>query len=107
MFTEFIIIYVLLGVMAALQAAILILQIISMRQAANSLPPEMFFMANTPVQPQSPVSYGQPPLQDVAAAADQPVFTISDERNVVICRSCHTQYDGSAASCPKCGTVRP
>lgn len=52
MFTEFIIIYVLLGVIAALQAAILVLQIISMRQAANSLPPEMFFMANDPVQPQ-------------------------------------------------------
>lgn len=50
MFTEFIIIYVLLGVMAALQAAILVLQIVSMRRAANSLPPEMFLMANDPVQ---------------------------------------------------------
>lgn len=104
MFTEFIIIYVLLGVMAALQAAILILQIISMRQVANSLPPEMFFMANAPVQSQGP--YGQPPLQDVAATVDQPAFTFSDERNIVICRSCHTQYDGSASYCPKCGTAR-
>lgn len=80
MYPEFVPIYVMLGVAIALLAALIVLAVLILKKLSN--------------RPAAPVSRGTRPGAAPAGG------------NVVFCRSCAKQFDGSMRCCPHCGTAR-
>ena len=79
MYTEFIIIFVLLGIVALLLLTVLILQCVILKKLSSGK----------------------------KKAAQQPsasVYAIG--RGTAICRNCATQFAANEKVCPKCGTTR-
>ena len=84
MYTEFIIMYVGLGIVIALQIALTVIGILILKKLGKG---------NA-----RPVSY---PARPAAGAA--PAATAA---STVFCRGCAKQFDGSMRFCPYCGTTR-
>lgn len=78
MYTEFIIGYVLMGVLAILLAAVIVLLCIILKKLSTGAP-------GRPAQYHGAYSGGG---------------------GTVICRNCAAQFDAAHAVCPKCGTPR-
>ncbi len=82
MYTEFIIIFVLLGIIIALLAGAIVLLLNIKKALQNGAPAR---------KQQSPVStYDTPPR---------------DNTSIVLCKKCGTHYPAAQRVCPKCGTV--
>lgn len=82
MYTEFIIMYIGLGVLILLAIAILVLLILLFKKEQNVYIPQSHnsFTQNS----QAPVTSG----------------------NIVFCKKCATEFNSSQRACPKCGTPR-
>lgn len=83
MYTEFLIMYIGLGVLILLAIAILILLIVLVRRDSGSYIPRTGSMASQSTT-QSFVPSG----------------------NIVFCKKCATEFDASQRCCPRCGTPR-
>lgn len=79
MYIEFVISYVLLGILIVLLAAVIILQCIMIKK----------------------ISCGSMRFQDKSKSN-----SYSADRGTAICRNCATQFDSAHVVCPKCGTPR-
>ncbi len=96
-FREFIITYILLGVIAAILIALLVLVIILLHRSSNDIPVSSFVQNQSgTVMPNSPQSMEMPPVMNVSAA----------NSGVAVCRNCGMQFDSANKFCPKCGTSR-
>lgn len=84
MYTEFIIGYILMGCIAALLIAVIILLCIILKK----------------------ISRGGVRNESIASLQGSKPNAYSNNRGVVICRNCATQYDSVHTVCPKCGTQR-
>ncbi len=84
MYTEFIIIYVLLALLAVLLIGVLVLQILLLKKGSGS----------------NPAAYrGAVNVNNGASAQPQ-------EGGIAFCRRCATRFDAASRVCPKCGTPR-
>ena len=84
MYTEFVIIYIGMGILALLSIASIALLIIVMKKMGNG------FSGNPERYSSKPQNYGHNNAQV----------------GVVFCKNCGTQFDGATHVCPKCGTPR-
>ncbi|MBR5278289.1 MAG: hypothetical protein IKU23_03385 [Clostridia bacterium] len=82
MYTEFIIIYVLLAILAVLLIGVLVLQIILLKKSSGSNSATYRGAGN-----------------NIASAQTQ-------EGGIAFCRRCATRFDATSRICPKCGTPR-
>lgn len=82
MYTEFIIMYIGLGVLILLAIAILVLLIVLLNKE-----PKVY----------APKSYN---------SVSQGAQTYNVTGNIVFCKKCATQFNSSQRACPKCGTPR-
>ena len=87
MYTEFIAIYIGLGVLAALMVVVMILLIKLLRQ--------LEVRPSTRSYTPAPISTGSRPSSAPAPAG-----------NVVFCKRCAAEFDASQKVCPNCGTPR-
>lgn len=85
MYIEFVISYILIGVLAVLVAVVIILQCIILKRMSRG-------GACSNDVPYTPNSKGNAYAGGV--------------RGTAICRNCATQFDGAHTICPKCGTPR-
>lgn len=85
MYIEFVISYILIGVLAVLVAVVIILQCIILKKMSRggTCSNETSY---------TPYSKGN-------------AYT-GGSRSTAICRNCATQFDGAHTICPKCGTPR-
>lgn len=85
MYIEFVIGYILLGVLAALLAVVIVLQCIILKK----------------------MSRGGSRSNDVSSGSYSKGNAYSGAgRGTAICRNCATQFDAAHVVCPKCGTPR-
>ncbi len=82
MYTEFLIIYIALGVLFVMLAAVIVMLIMLLKKDGG-----MYIPKNN--------SYN-PPIQSSAAPTG----------NIVFCKKCAAEFDSSQRVCPKCGTPR-
>lgn len=85
MYIEFVIGYILLGVLAALLAVVIVLQCIILKKMSRG------------GSRSNDVSYGSYSKGNAYSGGD---------RGTAICRNCATQFDAAHSVCPKCGTPR-
>ena len=85
MYIEFVIGYILLGVLAVLLAVVIVLQCIILKKMSRG--------GNR----SNDVSYGSYSKGSAYSGAN---------RGTAICRNCATQFDSAHVVCPKCGTPR-
>lgn len=85
MYIEFVIGYILLGVLAVLLAVVIVLQCIILKKMSRG--------GNR----SNDVSYGSYSKGNAYSGAN---------RGTAICRNCATQFDSAHVVCPKCGTPR-
>lgn len=84
MYTEFVIMYVGLGIVIALQIALTVIGILILKKLGKGSV--------------RPVSYPARPTAGAAPAAAA--------ASTVFCRGCAKQFDGAMRFCPYCGTTR-
>lgn len=82
MYTEFLIIYIALGVLFLMLAAVIVMLIMILKKDGG-----MYIPQNN--------NYNNPPIQTAAPTG-----------NVVFCKKCAAEFDSSQRVCPKCGTPR-
>lgn len=87
MYTEFIIIYVLLAIVAILLVGVLVLQILLLKKGGAYNPGT--YRMNSGIN-----AGGAAPVQQ------------QQEGGIAFCRRCATRFDAAARICPKCGTPR-
>lgn len=85
MYIEFVISYVLIGILAVLLAVVIVLQCIILKKMSRG--------GNR----SNDVSYGSYSKGNAYSGAN---------RGTAICRNCATQFDATHTICPKCGTPR-
>ena len=85
MYIEFVISYILLGVLAVLLAVVIVLQCIILKKMSRG--------GNR----SNDVSYGAYSKGNAYSGAN---------RGTAICRNCATEFDAAHVVCPKCGTPR-
>ena len=85
MYIEFVIGYILLGVLAVLLAVVIVLQCIILKKMSRG--------GNR----SNDVSYGSYSKGNAYSGAN---------RGTAICRNCAAQFDSAHVVCPKCGTYR-
>lgn len=85
MYIEFVIGYILIGVLAMLLAVVIVLQCIILKKMSRG--------GNR----SNDASYGSYSKGNVYSGAN---------RGAAICRNCATQFDSAHVVCPKCGTPR-
>ena len=85
MYIEFVISYVLIGILAVLLAVVIVLQCIILKKMSRG--------GNR----SNDVSYGSYSKGNAYSGAN---------RGTAICRNCATQFDSAHVVCPKCGTPR-
>lgn len=85
MYIEFVISYVLIGILAVLLAVVIVLQCIILKKMSRG------------GSHSNDVSYGSYSKGNAYAGAN---------RGTAICRNCATQFDAAHVVCPKCGTPR-
>lgn len=85
MYIEFVISYVLIGILAVLLAVVIVLQCIILKKMSRG------------GSRSNDVSYGSYSKGNAYAGAN---------RGTAICRNCATQFDSAHVVCPKCGTPR-
>lgn len=84
MYTEFIIGYILMGVLALMLAVVIVLLCIILRKLSRG--------GGRPME----TTFNPYPKNNA----------YSSSRGTVICRNCATQFDPAHTVCPKCGTPR-
>ena len=84
MYIEFVISYILIGVLAVLLAAVIVLQCIILKKLSGG-------GTRSNNAGYTPYSKGN---------------TYAGNRGTAICRNCATQFDSAHVVCPKCGTPR-
>ena len=85
MYIEFVISYVLIGILAVLLAVVIVLQCIILKKMSRG------------GSRSNDVSYGSYSKGNAYSGAG---------RGTAICRNCATQFDAAHVVCPKCGTPR-
>ncbi len=85
MYIEFVISYVLIGILAVLLAVVIVLQCIILKRMSRG------------GSRSNDVSYGSYSKGNAYSGAG---------RGTAICRNCATQFDSAHVVCPKCGTPR-
>ena len=83
MYVEFVIGYALMGVLAVLLAAVIVLQCVILKKLSDG--------ART---------------GSAAYRARSGGTSYTDARGVVVCRNCATQFASTSAVCPRCGEPR-
>ena len=100
-FREFIITYVMLGVIILLLLSILILLIIVLRRTSNDIPVSSFMQHGGGM----PIQAGGAMQTDVMSAP--PIVNVSAARTgISVCKNCGMQFDSVNNFCPKCGTSK-
>ena len=85
MYIEFVISYVLIGILAVLLAVVIVLQCIILKKMSRG------------GSRSNDVSYGSYSKGNAYSGGN---------RGTAICRNCATQFDAAHVVCPKCGTTR-
>ena len=85
MYIEFVISYVLIGILAVLLAVVIVLQCIILKKMSRG------------GSRSNDVSYGSHSKSNAYSGGN---------RGTAICRNCATQFDAAHVVCPKCGTPR-
>lgn len=85
MYIEFVISYVLIGILAVLLAVVIVLQCIILKKMSRG------------GSRSNDVSYGSYSKGNAYSGGN---------RGIAICRNCATQFDAAHVVCPKCGTPR-
>ena len=85
MYIEFVISYVLIGILAVLLAVVIVLQCIILKKMSRG------------GSRSNDVSYGSYSKGNAYSGGN---------RGTAICRNCATQFDAAHVVCPKCGTPR-
>ena len=83
MYIEFVISYVLIGLLALLLAVVIVLQCIIIKKLSQK---------SSHSQEQSYSAYSK--------------SNAYNNRGIAVCRNCATQFDSTQSQCPRCGTSR-
>lgn len=93
MYTEFIIIYILLGILLLLGIATFIFAFLAFKKSNSS------FSGKPIISTQSTNNFEQVNTQSGTTV-------VPASGNIVFCKKCAAEFDASARCCPKCGTPR-